>query len=255
VIIADGLKGHDGVSVKIKGHHYKEVKIASALYHADALLVTSHFKGHSVAGFGGAIKNLGMGGGTRSSKQLMHSDVKPWVNEKTCIACGRCINWCPVKAIKIEAHTKKAAIDPTVCYGCGECLITCPTGAIAITWKESSERVQEKMAEFALGVFQSQKGRIAFVNFVIRVSPDCDCWNFSEPPVVEDLGILASLDPVAIDQAGLDLVTQAPGLKGHEPGQNKFAALYPEVPLGVQLECGEKLGLGSREYQLIPILD
>lgn len=253
-IIADGLKGLDGVNVKIAGRHFEEVKIASALFHADAVLVASHFKGHSVTGFGGALKNLGMGSGCRSSKHTMHTDVKPWIEEKACNGCGTCEVWCPVKAITLVTlgNSKKAQIDPAKCCGCGECLIICSKNAIAITWKESSRGVQEKMVEYAQGLVKAKKENLAFINFLINITPDCDCWSFAEPPIVADIGLLASLDPVAIDQASLDLVTQAVGLN-FKAGQDKFAALYPEVSPAIQLEYAEGIGLGRRKYNLISI--
>lgn len=254
VIIADGLLGKDYVTVAINKKRFAEVRISSALYHADAMIALSHFKGHEAVGFGGALKNIGMGGGSRSGKQQMHSDVLPEVRKERCEACAKCRRWCPAGAITIE---ETAVINYDVCIGCGECTVTCPNKAIRIQWKTEPHIIQEKIAEYALGVVQDKKGKVGFINFVMGVTPDCDCCAWSDAPLISDIGILASLDPVALDQACLDLVTGQAGLPNTrlpEPaaGQNKFQTIHG-IDGTVQLAHGEAIGLGQREYELIEI--
>lgn len=254
LVIADGLLGKDYVAAEINKRRFKEVRIASAIYHADALIAISHFKGHEATGFGGTLKNIGMGSGCRSGKQQMHSDVLPQVHEEKCEACGKCRNWCPAKAITVE---KTARIDDNLCIGCGECTVTCPNGAIRIEWKTEPDIIQEKIAEYALGAVQNKEGKVGFINFVMGVTPDCDCCSWSDLPVVSDVGILASKDPVALDQASLDLVTAQTAVPGSRlgtshRGENKFLAMHG-VDGTVQLAHGEAIGLGSRDYTLIEV--
>lgn len=257
LVIADGLTGKDYVNVPVRLKHFAEVKIGSAIYHADALIVMSHFKCHELTGFGGAIKNLGMGSGSRSGKQMMHSDVLPEVTATECQGCARCTRWCPAGAITVSQETKKARIDHGKCIGCGECTVTCTVGAIKINWKTEPEAIQEKIVEYAAGVLQNKQGKVGYINFVLNVTPDCDCYGFSDAPVVRDIGILASLDPVALDQACADLVNREavlPGsrLEGRE-AQDKFRALWPQTVWERQLAYGEEVGLGTREYELIEV--
>lgn len=252
IIIADGLDGKDGVDVRVDGKHFEEVRVGSVAMHADALVALSHFKGHEAAGFGGAIKNIGMGLGVRSAKQRMHADFRPEVDCEKCTACGRCVTWCPVEAIRIEDGC--AVVDRELCYGCGECVATCPFGAIATQWDGGPEDLQEKMVEHAAAVLRDKADKTVCVNFVMRVSPDCDCWHFSDAPVVPDIGVLASSDPVAADQAALDLVTEAYGLAGSRgegmgPGEDKFARITG-VDGTVALAYAERMGLGTRDYDL-----
>jgi hypothetical protein len=255
VIIADGLDGREGCDVPIEGFkHFDTVRIGSAAVHADALIAVTHFKGHEATGFGGTLKNIGMGLGTRSAKQRMHSDLEPEVVGETCTACARCVNSCPVSAIVIGPD-RVATIDHEVCYGCGECVAACPFGAIGIQWKTEPEALQEKIVEHMAGALAGKDGKTMFVNFVTAVSPDCDCWSFSDAPIVEDMGILASTDPVAIDQASLDLVNSVPGLpgsraEGMEPGEDKFAKITG-VDGTLGLAYAERMGLGTRDYELV----
>ncbi len=254
LIVADGLRGSSGVTVPIQGEYYAEVRIAEAVAHADAVIGLAHFKGHELSGFGGAIKNLGMGSATREGKLSQHSSVAPKVNRKRCVACGECVDWCAHQAIRVDV---KAAIDPERCVGCGECILTCPEQAIQIQWTEGPEIMQRKMVEHTLGVLHGKRERSLFVNFVTQVSPACDCYGHSDAPIVGDVGMLCAADPVAIDQASVDLVNAQPGLVGSAlkthlaPGEDKFRAVYEKVDWSVQLRHGEALGLGTREYRLV----
>jgi uncharacterized Fe-S center protein len=252
IVIADGLTGQDGIDVEIGGTHFDTVRIGAAAIHADAMVVVSHVKGHEASGFGGAIKNLGMGLGTRSAKQRMHSDFRPEVDAEKCTACARCVTWCPVTAIEIPDDV--AIIDLETCYGCGECVAACPYMAIGIQWETDAGVMQEKMAEHAAGALSGKEGKVVCVSFVTRVTPDCDCWHFSDAPFVPDIGVLASTDPIAIDQAAYDLVTAAEGLPGTRadgmgPGVDKFQEITG-VDGTVALSHGESLGLGTRSYEL-----
>lgn len=257
LIIADGLRGKDYMTVTVDLKHFKEVKIGSAIVNADALIAISHFKGHEIVGFGGTLKNLGMGSGCRSGKQMMHSDVLPSVKESKCLGCSKCNQWCPTGAIAV-GENKKAVVDEKSCIGCGECTVTCPAHAISINWKTKPDIIQEKIVEYAAGVLKNKSGKAGFITFVNNVSPDCDCVGWSDAPLVRDIGILASLDPVALDQACIDLVNKEKGLPGSrlagkEDEEDKFMAIYPNVDWRRQLAYGEEIGLGSREYELVKI--
>jgi uncharacterized protein len=252
LIIADGLDGRDGVDIPVAGKHFDSVRIGAAAVHADAMVVVTHVKGHEATGFGGALKNLGMGLGVRSAKQRMHADFRPLVTEEKCIGCNRCVQWCPVNAILLK--DRKALIDYETCYGCGECVASCPNGAIDVQFQKDATKLQEKIVEHCVGAVAGKEGKVMYVSFLTDMSPDCDCWNFSDAPVVPDLGVLASTDPVAIDQAALDLVDAAAGLPGSkgeglEPGTPKFHTVSGIDPLPI-LEYAEHMGLGSRTYEL-----
>ncbi|MHB1420547.1 MAG: DUF362 domain-containing protein [Bacillota bacterium] len=257
LVIADGLNGKDYVMVEVNQKHCKEVNIGSAIYHADAIIGVTHFKGHELTGFGGVIKNIGMGSGSRSGKQVMHADVLPRVRAERCKACNKCVRWCPSKAITID--NKVATINAQMCIGCGECVVTCPNRALSVAWKNKTETnvVQEKMTEFAQGVLKGKEQKCAFINFVMGVSPDCDCAGWNDAPIVGDIGILASRDPVAIDQACYDLVNAQRSLPNSRigdcaAGTDKFYAVH-EIDGTVQLDYAEKIGLGTRAYELIKI--
>jgi uncharacterized protein len=255
LVIADGLNGKEFVNVSVDFKHFKEVKIASSIYHADALVVVSHFKGASLHGFGGALKNLGMGLASKYGKLQQHSDVLPQVNQETCKRCNKCIKWCPVNAIVIE---EKARIIEADCIGCGECTITCPHKAIEINWKTDLTAIQEKTVEYAAGGIKGREGEVGFITFVTNVSPLCDCFGWNDVPLVGDIGILASKDPVAIDQAAFDLVNQSLGNPNSELGDkfrelNKFNIIYPAVDATIQLAYAEKIGMGNRKYDLVDL--
>ena len=258
LVIADGLTGKAEVEVPIKKKHFQSVFLAEAIVEAEGMVVMSHFKLHEMAGFGGALKNLAMGGASRRGKLAQHSNISPKITEKKCTGCGDCVAHCAQEAISINPETQKAVIDPAKCIGCGECILVCPYANIQIQLNESIPVFLEKLAEYAYGVMQSKKDRAVFVSFITQVSPACDCYGHNDAPIVGDIGILASRDPVAIDQAAADLVNQAKGLAGSalkkkSAGTDKFKDVYPQVDWPIQLEYAEKLGLGSREYELVKI--
>jgi uncharacterized protein len=246
VISADGLIGVDQVMAPIKGKHYKQVPIASAVFHSHALIVLSHLTGHIACGFGAALKNVGMGLASRAGKLNQHYQSSPLVNRQACIACGRCGRWCPTNAITVR---KVARIDEKLCIACGQCLAVCPVGAIGFKWDQASTVLQEKMAEHCLAVHQILNGRICYFNFLVNVTADCDCMGGRETPlkrVFDDIGILAGDDPVAVDQASVDLVNEA-------TGNDYFRTLHPDIDYTAQLSHAERIGLGSRQYQLITV--
>ena len=254
VVIADGLRGKSEVAVSINKNRFKEVYIGAEIVAADALVSVAHFKGHELAGFGGTLKNLGMGCASRRGKMAQHSDLSPRVIQKKCIGCGECVIHCSQHAIILQ--DEKAKIDSEKCIGCGECIITCPQDAIQIQWNASIPVFMEKMAEYTFGVLKGKEQKSLFINFITNVSPACDCMPLNDAPIVRDIGVLASTDPVAIDQASVDLVNKEPALAGsclksnQGPGEDKFKGIYPRVDWPLQLEYAENLGIGSRSYEL-----
>lgn len=241
IIIADGLKGGDYVPVKVDGNYIKQAKIASAIALADVLIFVTHFKGHEQTGFGGALKNVGMGCASRQGKLEQHSDSKPEVEEDHCVACRTCEKFCPTGAMSVS---KVAKINYELCIGCGQCIAMCNYGAVNPGWDNSTELLSKKMVEYAKAVLKDK--RAVFINFIMDVSPDCDCWHMNRPAVAPNVGITMSTDPVAIDQASLDLILKST----HE---DPFLRAHPNVHWETQLSYAEQIGLGSRSYELIKI--
>ncbi len=259
VIIADGLTSDDWRDTTLPAActRFKSAKIAGGILAADSMIVMSHVKGHEMAGFGGAIKNLAMGCAPFIGKREQHC-VKFQVNAEKCIACGMCVAVCPTGAATLQkAEGVKATIDQDTCIGCGECMTVCAPTAIGMDWGVGLSEFTEKMTEYALGAVSGKSGRTLFLSIVTKVVPLCDCVPWSGVPVVPDIGFLASTDPVAIDQAAFDLVKAAPVWPGSMldgkagPGDDKFTAMHPETLPELQLEHGERIGLGSRRYELV----
>lgn len=257
IFMCDGLTGRDGHMVKIDGNHYKEVSVASGIQEADVLVVISHFKGHELTSFGGAIKNLGMGCCSRSAKLAMHTTIRPTVLTAKCVKCGICFDWCAAKAISQPKPDGNVVINPNICRGCGECLISCRNGAIRINWSNDAGGVTERMVEHALGVTKTKKAPIFYINILMNIVPLCDCVNFSDAPIVPDIGFAASTDPVALDACCLDMVNEQMGLNhsalkdAHKPGESKFCDLHPQLKTDLQLEYAESLGMGTRDFERI----
>ena len=258
ILIADGLKGTDETMVPVQGGQYvKEAKIGQAVMDADVFISLTHFKGHESTGFGGTLKNIGMGCGSRAGKMEQHSAGKPTVNTEKCIGCGTCARWCAHDAAKVT--NRKASIDLTLCVGCGRCLGHCPADAIQPASDESNDILNCKIAEYTKAVVD---GRPCFhISLVIDVSPTCDCYPMNDVPIVPNLGMFASFDPIALDQACADAVmAQAPlpgsvlTDEGHSCAhRDHFHDMHPDTNWESALIHGEKLGLGTRQYELIKI--
>jgi len=257
LIIADGLRGKSEIPVKIDRKNFKKVYIGAEIVHADALISVAHFKCHELSGFGGTIKNLGMGCASRKGKLAQHSTVAPKVKRKHCVGCGECVDHCSQEAISMAEE--KAVIDPERCIGCGECILVCPNEAVAIQWNQDVPVFMEKMVEYTEGVLKDKEGHCLFINFITDVSPACDCVPYNDAPIVRDIGVVASTDPVAIDQASADLVNREAALPGccletgTGPGEDKIKAVFPKVDWTLQLDYAERVGLGRREYELVNI--
>lgn len=257
IIIADGMRGASSKSIRIDQENIQSAHVGKEIVESDVLISLAHFKGHELSGFGGTIKNLGMGCASRRGKLVQHSDLSPKVKNKKCVGCGDCMKHCAQSAITLQ--DEKARIDPKRCVGCGECILICPNGAIDIQWNTDIPLFQKKMVEYMFAVLKGKKGRAAFMNFLTQISPACDCYGHNDAPIVRDLGIMASMDPVSIDQASADMVNRQEALAGScletnkGPGEDKFRGIYPKIDWTIQLDYAEKLGLGHRDYELITI--
>lgn len=255
VVIADGLRGRTETAVPIDGKRFREVYIGSEIIQADALISVAHFKGHELSGFGGAIKNLGMGCASRRGKLAQHSGLCPKVVRKKCVACEECVDHCSQKALSME--DEKAKIDSEKCIGCGECILICPNSAIQIQWNKAIPVFLENMVEYTAGVLKGKEDKLLNVNFITNVSPACDCYGHNDSAIVRDIGVLASKDPIAIDQASVDLVNAEHALPGSclesNADPDKFKAVYPKVEWTIQMDYAQTMGLGSRDYELVKI--
>ena len=238
----------------------KEAYIGRALYDADIIIVLSHFKGHEIAGFGGAIKNLGMGGGSRAGKMQQHNEGKPMIDPELCRGCRKCAKECGSDAISYDSG--KASIDLNLCKGCGRCIGACAFDAIHTAFDSVSEALGRKMAEYAAAIAAGKP--VFYTNLIMDVSPDCDCHGENDAPILPNLGMLASFDPVALDQACADLCLAAEPLPNSQLSDNlarpgwqhhhdHFLDSNPNVSWRETLAHGEKIGLGTRAYDLIRI--
>jgi len=241
VVIPDESVDSDKIDVKVDAKFIKTARLASIFIKADAIVAISHFKGHMMTGFGGALKNIGMGCATREGKLAQHCDVSPFIYEDRCKACGACVKICPVNAIRIE--NKRARIDKSKCIGCANCIAVCPAGAMFIDFGVGAA-VQDKMVEYAAAVIRKKPGRMAYLNFALRINKECDCWGMENPRIAPDVGIFASLDPVAIDKASLDMVKRS-------CGKDIFKEHHPLQDANIQLNYAADLGLGSLNYELV----
>lgn len=236
IAILDGERGEEFTEVNVNLKYVKRAKIAKGIDMFDGILNLAHYKGHFVVGFGGVIKNIAMGLAAKGGKLEMHSLTKPYIKQSKCSKCKICLDVCPVDAITI---TDDDAVIGKNCIGCASCVEVCPDHAIQINWNEGSESTQKKMAEYAWAILHN---RLALhFNFALKITPNCDCMNVTEKPIMADIGVFASYDPVACDMALWELT------------KTNINKLYPEVKPETLMDYSEKLGLGKKTYELIEI--
>lgn len=279
VIIADGLLGKDERIVDVNGKYCPEPKIGAAIADADIVISLTHFKGHEMAGFGGTLKNLGMGAGSVAGKEDMHSTAQPIVDAGKCIGCKICEKNCNHDAIHVEDNPnptpdgkkKIAVINYDNCVGCGQCIALCKSEGVQMSSTESGEILNYKIAEYTKAVLKDKPN--FHVSFIMNVSPECDCWAHNDAAVIPDLGMAASFDPVALDQACVDLVNAAPTLSDnalsdmenehhhcdchhhehHEHKEDKFHMLHPNTNWASGLRYAQEIGIGIRDYELVKV--
>jgi len=263
IIIGDGLKGTDDISVPVKGGEYvKEAKIGRAIMDADIFISLTHFKGHEMTGFGGTFKNIGMGCGSRAGKKDQHSSGKPIIDESICRGCRKCQKECANGGLVFNTEKHKMQVDTYNCVGCGRCLGACNFDAIEFTNDNANEILNRKMVEYSKAVID---GRPNFhISLIVDVSPNCDCHCENDAPILPDIGMFCSFDPLALEQACVDACLKAEPMPGsqlydhlHTPGfhdqKDNFINSTPESEYQSCLEHAAKLGLGSREYDLIKL--
>ena len=261
VIIGDGLKGTDDIAVPVKGGTYiKEAKIGRAIMDADIFISLTHFKGHETVGFGGTIKNIGMGCGSRAGKKDQHSNGKPTIDPEVCRGCKRCMRECANQGLEFDETTKKMQVNAENCLGCGRCLGACNFDAIRFVNDAATKELNCRMAEYAKAVVD---GRPNFhISLIVDVSPYCDCHGENDAPILPNVGMLASFDPLALDQACADLCLKQQPLPNSVLSDNMkkadfcdhhdhFENTTVDSEYKSCLEHGEEIGLGSREYELI----
>lgn len=263
ILIGDGLKGTDDIAVPVQGGEYiKEALIGRAIMDADVFISLTHFKGHEMTGFGGAIKNIGMGCGSRAGKKDQHNDGKPQIDPSLCRGCRKCQKECANNGLVFNESTKKMKVDETHCVGCGRCIGACNFDAISFSHYAAVSDLNCRMAEYAKAVVD---GRPSFhISLVVDVSPNCDCHCENDVPILPNLGMFASFDPLALDQACVDACMAASPMPGSQLAKNladphfvdhhdHFTNSTPESEWKTCLAHAEKIGLGTRDYELICI--
>ncbi len=244
VIIGDGLLGENNIQVEIDQKSGKHANVAGIARASNAIVSIAHVTGHLATGMGATLKNIGMGLSSRGGKLVQHSGLLPQIQKERCSACGVCAKWCPVGTINVI--NKCAVIGPDKCIGCGECLAVCQFGAVKIAWDESTINLQKKVAEHTLAVLQGKEGKSIFFNFLTHITQHCDCMNKPYEPDIADIGIIASRDPVAIEQATTDIIEK-------HIGKDFFKDSWPNIDYTVQINYAREIGLGSMDYELVNV--
>ena len=261
ILIGDGLKGTDDIEVPVHGGEYvKNAKIGRAVMDADVIISMTHFKGHEATGFGGALKNLGMGCGSRAGKKEQHNNGKAYVQQEICRGCRRCMRECANNGLVFDPETRKMHVDKEHCVGCGRCVGACNFDAIDFEDPNSNQMLNYRIAEYAKAVVD---GRPQFhISMVMDISPNCDCHEENDAPILPDVGMFASFDPLALDQACVDACMKCEPLPNSQLGEHMrdphfvdhhdhFTNSTPESEWQSCLSHAEKIGLGTRDYELI----
>lgn len=256
LVIGDGIRGTDEVAIPVVGGTIvKNALIGKGVADADVIISLAHFKGHEGAGFGGSIKNIGMGCASIAGKKDQHSSGQPQVDDNLCIGCRICKEQCLHDAISFADN--KAQINHSKCAGCGRCIGVCPKHAIATVNDNALVVLNKKIAEYTKATVAGKQ--LFNINVIMDVSPNCDCHRENDVPIIPNVGMLCSTDIVAIDVASAELCNQQTPIMTSAIGEcpqhhhDHFAHLHPETRWEVQAEHGELLGLGSRQYQLITV--
>lgn len=263
VIIGDGLKGTDDIAVPVHGGEYvKEAKIGHAIMDADVFISLTHFKGHEMTGFGGTIKNIGMGCGSRAGKKDQHCNGQAIIDPEKCRGCKRCLRECANDGLVYDEVNKKMTVNADNCVGCGRCIGACNFDAIDFAHNAAVAELNCRMAEYAKAVVD---GRPNFhISLVVDVSPTCDCHSGNDAPMLPDVGMFASTDPLAIDQACVDaclkqeplpntLLTEQMAKEDFCDHHDHFENVTPNAEYKTCLAHAAKIGLGNREYELITV--
>jgi uncharacterized Fe-S center protein len=256
VVIGDGIKGTDYREIAVNLDYTRNAMIGAAVADADVIISLNHFKGHEQTGFGGALKNLGMGCASVGGKLFLHSGNPPVIFEKNCTGCNMCVINCAHDAVRLMSN-RTAHIDVNKCTGCGQCVAVCQFDAARVNWSSEGDTLSKKIAEYAYAVIKDKPS--LHINFVMDISPDCDCWGHNDLPLVSDIGIAASTDPVALDRACADMVVTAPGSQhlcdnGDDlRGADKFRLAHSNTDWHTALLHAEKIGAGTQSYKLIRI--
>jgi uncharacterized Fe-S center protein len=258
VIIGDGIKGTDYREIEVNLDYTRRAMIGTAIADADVIISMNHFKGHEQTGFGGALKNLGMGCASVGGKLFLHSGNPPVIYEKNCTGCNICVINCAHDAVHLGAD-RKAHIDNDRCTGCGQCIAVCQYDAARVVWGSEGDILSKKIAEYTLAVIKGKP--TLHISFIMDVSPDCDCWGHNDRPLIDDIGIAASTDPVALDRACADMVMAAPAARhlwdketGDDlSGADKFRMAHGNSDWNTALVHAEKIKAGSLSYKLIRI--
>ena len=263
ILIGDGLKGTDDIEVPVQGGEYvKNAKIGRAVMDADVIISLTHFKGHEATGFGGALKNLGMGCGSRAGKKEQHNNGKAYVQQELCRGCRRCMRECANDGLVFDAENRKMHVDKEHCVGCGRCVGACNFDAIDFEDPSSNQMLNYRIAEYAKAVVD---GRPQFhISMVMDISPNCDCHEENDAPILPDVGMFASFDPLALDQACVDACLKCEPLPNSQLGEHlrdphfedhhdHFTNSTPESEWQSCLSHAEKIGLGTRAYELIKL--
>lgn len=263
IIIGDGLKGTDDIEVPVEGGEYiDKAKIGRAVMDADIFISLSHFKGHETTGFGGAIKNIGMGCGSRAGKKAQHMNGQPEIDHELCRGCRACLRECANDGLSFDESTRKMSINTQNCVGCGRCIGACNFDAIAFANYAATKDLNCRMAEYTKAVIQNRPN--FHVSLIVDVSPNCDCHAENDAPILPNIGMFASFDPLALDQACVDACLKATPLPNSQLAEamekedfcdhhDHFENTTPNSEYKTCLAHAEKIGLGTREYEIVVV--